>query len=220
MNKKIFRALTLAVAVCALSFVAAGQQPSARARRSGGGSGLDNLSLPSTTAHVSAATTTTTDAGAWQMFAPEGAGFSVMLPGMPEESTLAGREQGTVNALFRGYRLAAGGVKYELTRTPPLPEQLTAHPDYRDKFFEGMKQGLTAGLQAMNPQAKFRLAAHQAISVGGFEGREYEYTAAGHRAAARVFLVNNCIYALTVLGAKSELTPETINRFLNSFAVT
>jgi len=222
-NKKIFRSLTLAVSVCALSFVVVGQQQQrqqqqpARVRRSGGGGSLDNLSLPSTTTHVSAATAS---AGVWQMFAPEGAGFSVLLPGTPEESTRAGREQGTVNALFRGYRLAAGGVKYELTRTPPLPEQLTAHPDFQNKFFEELKGGMTEALQALNPRAKFRLAAHQAISLGGFEGREYEYAAAGHRAAVRVFLVNNSIYALTVLGPKSELSPETINRFLNSFAVT
>lgn len=106
MNQKLFRGLTLAV--CVLSFVAVGQQPSARARRGGGG-GLDNLSLPSTTARVSAATT---GAGEWQMFTPEGAGFSVLLPGIPEDPTQMGREQGTANPLLRVYRLAVGGVKY------------------------------------------------------------------------------------------------------------
>lgn len=79
---------------------------------------------------------------------------------------------------------------------------------------------MTGALQAMNPQAKFRLVAHQAISLGGFEGREFEYTATGHRASARIFLVNNSIYAFTVLGPKSELTPDAVSRFLDSFTLT
>ena len=101
MNKKIFRALALAVSVCALAFVASGQQPS-KPRRGG----LDNLSLPSTSARVSAATNAGAGEGAWLTFAPEGAGFSISLPGMPDEGTLAGRQSGQVPAQFRSGTLA------------------------------------------------------------------------------------------------------------------
>lgn len=212
MNKKIFRGMTLVVSLCALAGAASAQQPS-RTRRGG----LDNLSLPSTSARVSAATA----AGeGWQTFAPEGAGFSVSLPGLPEEPTRNGRESGQLAAQFRGYRLVAGGLKYEVARTPPLPEQLVSQPGFVDKFFASSADNLTRSLQAENPNIKFRLVSEQAISLDGYEGREFEFTAEGHRAFARVFLVERSIYGLGVLGAKSEMTPDRVKRFLDSLALT
>ena len=213
MNKKIFRGLALVVSVCALTFVAMGQQPT-KPRRGG----LDNLSLPSTSARVSAASTA--DAGTWLTFAPEGAGFSISLPGLPEEGTLAGRERGQVNAQFRSYRIAAGGLKYEVARTPPLPAQLVSQSGFADKFFATASENLTRALQAENPHLKFQLVAEQTISLDGYEGRELEFAAASHRAVARVFLIERSLFALGVLGAKSDMTPDKVNRFLNSLALT
>ena len=211
MNKKIFRGLALAVSVCALVVVAAGQQPKPRR------GGLDNLSLPSTSARVSAAST---GGGAWQTFAPEGAGFSVSLPGTSEEPTQAGRASGQLAAQFRSYRLAAAGLKYEVARTPPLPEQIVSQPGFVDKFFANATVGMTRSLLAENPKIKFQLVSEQAISLDGYEGRELEYAAEGHRAVARVFFVERSIFALGVLGAKTDMTPDKVNRFLDSLALT
>lgn len=212
MNQKIFRGLTLAVSVCALVVAAASAQQPTRARRGG----LDNLSLPSTSARVSAASTA---GAAWLTFAPEGAGFSVSLPGLPEEPTQAGRERGQLAAQFRSYRLAAGGLKYEVARTPPFPEQFVSQPGFADKFFAGAAEGLTRSLLAENPAIKFRLVAEQTISLDGYEGREFEFTAEGHRAVARVFLIERSVFGLGVLGAKSEMTPDKVGRFLDSLAL-
>ncbi|HEX8422232.1 MAG TPA: hypothetical protein VF634_02410 [Pyrinomonadaceae bacterium] len=212
MNKKILRGLTLVLSLCALAVAASGQQPS-RTRRGG----LDNLSLPSTSARVSAATAT---GAAWQTFAPEGAGFSVSLPGLPEEPTADGRASGQLAAQFRSYRLAAGGLKYEVARTPPLPEQLVSQSGFTDKFFASASENLTRSLMAENPNIKFRLVSQHAVSLDGYEGRELEFAAEGHRAVARVFLVERSIYALGVLGAKGEMTPDKVNRFLDSLALT
>jgi hypothetical protein len=211
-NKKIFRGLMLLVSVCAFAFVASGQQP-ARTRRGG----LDNLSLPSTSARVSAASTAV---AAWQTFTPEGAGFSISLPGLPDESTRAGRESGQLSAQFRSYRLAAGSLKYEIARTPPLPEQLVSQPGFTDKFFSTSATNLTQSLLAENPHIKFQLVAEQAVSLDGYEGREFEFAAEGYRAVARVFLVERSVFGLGVLGAKSEMTPDKVNRFLDSLALT
>jgi hypothetical protein len=211
-NQKIFRGLTLSVSLCALTLAASAQQP-ARTRRGG----LDNLSLPSTSARVSAATMA---GAAWQTFAPEGAGFSVSLPGQPEEPTQSGRESGQLAAQFRSYRLAAGGLKYEVARTPPLPAQLVSQPGFMDKFFASAASNMTRSLLAENPNIKFRLVSEQAISLDGYEGRELEFAAEGHRAVARVFVVEGSVYALGVLGAKSEMTPDKVSRFLDSLALT
>jgi hypothetical protein len=212
-DQKILRGMMLLVSVCALSGAAAAQQPSARARRGG----LDNLSLPSTTARVASAST---GASAWQTFAPEGAGFSVSLPGLPEEPTQAGRASGQLASQFRSYRLTSGGLKYEIGRTGQLPEQFVSRPEYVEKFFEGASQGITAALARENQQIKFKLVSEQAISLDGYEGREYEFDAEGHRAVARLFLIERSLYGFSVIGPKSEMTPENVNRFLNSFALT
>lgn len=211
MKKKIFRGATLALCMCALAVAALGQQPS-RGRRGG----LDNLSLPSTSARVTAASTA---GAAWLTFAPEGAGFSISLPGLPEEPARTGREQGHAGAQLRTYRLAAGGLKYEVARTPPLPAQLVSQPGFTDKFFASAGEGMSRSLLSENPNIKFRLVSEQAISLDGYEGREYEFAAEGHRAVARIFLVEHSIYALGVLGAKSDMMPDRVGRFLDSLAL-
>lgn len=213
MNKKILRGMMLPGAVCVLSVLAtAQQQQPPRARRGG----LDNLSLPSTTARVASASNGATT---WLTFAPEGAGFSVSLPGMPEESARAGRASGQSAAQFRNYRLTAGGLKFEIGRTGQMSEQLTSRPEYMEKFFAGAAQGIAAALSQESQQVKFKLVSDEAISLDGYEGREYEFAAEGHRAVARLFLVEGSIYGLSVIGAKSEMTPENVGRFLNSFAL-
>lgn len=214
MNRKIFRGAMLLASVCVLSAVAAAQQSQpARARRGG----LDNLSLPSTTARAASAST---GVSAWQTFAPEGAGFSVSLPGMPEETTRAGRESGQLAAQFRNYRLVAGGLEYDLGRIGQLPEQLFAQPGFADKFFAHASQNIVAALARKNQQVKFKLVSEQAVSYDGYEGREYEFAAEGQRVVARLFLVERSIFALSVLGPNSEMTPENVKRFLDSFALT
>lgn len=90
------------------------------------------------------------------MFAPEGAGFSVALPGMPDETTHAGREQGQSSGQFRVYELAGGGLKYEITRTGALPAQLLSQPNVVESMFAGAAQGLAVALEAQYPQIKFR----------------------------------------------------------------
>jgi hypothetical protein len=211
-NKKIFRGAMLALCVCALAFAASGQQAK-KARRGG----LDNLSLPSTSVRVAAASTA---GSAWLTFAPEGGGFSISLPGLPEEPTQSARAQGQLAAQFRSYRLTAGGLKYEVARTPPLPEQLVSQPGFADKFFATATQNLTRSLMAENPNIKFRLVSEQTISLDGYEGREFEFASEGHRAFARLFLVEGSVYGLGVLGTKNDMTPDKFGRFLDSLALT
>lgn len=214
MNRKIFSTAVLLVSVCVLCAASvSAQQPAGRARRGG----LDNLSLPSTTARVASASTA---AGAWQTFAPEGAGFSVSLPGQPEEPTRTLRETVQMNSQLRSYRLVAGDLRFEISRTGQLPEELFMQPGAADKFFAGASQGITGALAQRNQPVKFKLVSEQAVSLDGYEGREYEFESEGHRSVARIFLVDRAVYALGITGSKSELTPETVRRFLDSFALT
>jgi hypothetical protein len=211
-NKKILRGMMLLGSACLLSATVAAQQQPARGRRGG----LDNLSLPSTTARVASASA---GVSAWQTFAPEGAGFSVSLPGLPEEPARGARTSGHAAAQFRNYRLDSGGLKYEIGRTGQLPEQFLSQPDYMERFFAGASRGIAAALSQQHPPGGFRLVSEETISLDGYEGREYEFAAEGHRAVARLFLIERSIFGLSVIGSESEMMPEHVNRFLNSFAL-
>jgi hypothetical protein len=219
-NKNIFRGAMLLASACVLSAAVAAQEPQQQqqqqrqpARVRGGG--LDNLSLPSTRARAASASIAV---DAWQTFAPEGAGFSVSLPGLPEEATEAARASGQLAPQFRHYRLIAGGSLYDLGRTSQLPEQLFSQPGFLDKFFAGTAQYLNAALAQKNRQVRFKLVSEQPISLDGYEGREYEFDAEGYRAVVRLFVIERALFTLSVVGPKSELRPESVNRFLNSFA--
>jgi hypothetical protein len=209
-NKKILRGVMLLGSACVLAATAAAQQQQpARARRGG----LDNLSLPSTTARAASAST---GADAWQTFAPEGAGFSISLPGLPQES--AHGAGGQRAAQVRNYRLDFGGLKYEIGRTGQLPEQFVSQPDYMERFFAGASRGIAAALAQQHRTSGFKLVSEETISLDGYEGREYEFASEGHRAVARLFLIERSIFGLSVIGTKTEMTPARVERFLNSFA--
>ncbi|HYY41418.1 MAG TPA: hypothetical protein VE775_01725, partial [Pyrinomonadaceae bacterium] len=179
MNYKPLRALLAVVSLCALTHAVHAQQRG----------GLDSLSLIQPGGAGADA--------AWQLFAPEGAGFSLLVPGTPEEMTRRGREAGTLAPQFRSYHLtAADGLKYEFGRTGQLPAQVTGQPGFNDKFWATNAQGLMLALQSENRAAKFELVAERKVSVAGYEGREYEFAAPGLRSLARVYLINRAIFAL------------------------
>jgi hypothetical protein len=138
MKRTIFaRPSALAACLACACAVAPAQQP--RARRGG----LDNLSLPSRGAS-SAAASVDAPAG-WTVFAPEGAGFAVSMPGVPEEPTAGGRRAGALSPQFRSYRLSDGGLDYEIIRTPPLPPELFAKENFEEEFYAMLPQFLARG---------------------------------------------------------------------------
>ena len=207
MKQQSLRLLLVGAALCALARATPAQQPQPRR------GGLDNLSLSSNAGATSA------DAP-WQLFAPEGAGFSVLVPGVPEEVTKRGREAGTLAAQLRGYQLmAADGLKYEFARTGQLPAAVATGPGFAEKFFAQNAEVLTYALQHENPQAGFKLAGERAVSVAGYAGREYEFAATGLRSVARVYLIERAIFVLAVSGSEAALTPDKAGKFLDSFSV-
>ena len=206
MKRKFSRAALLVVSLCALSLTAFAQQPPRRG-------GLDSMSLI-----TNAGTPAAADSAGWQLFAPEGAGFSVNVPGTPTEVTKRGREAGTLAPQFRNYQLAAAdGLKYEFGRTGQLPAQF-AGTDFETKFFAQNTEVLTTVLQHENPQAHFKLVAERAVSVAGYAGREYEFAGTGVRSLARVYLIDRAIFALAISGRESALTNEKASRFFDSFS--
>jgi hypothetical protein len=201
-------ALTACLA-CACAAVAA-QQSQTRARRGG----LDNLSLSSRGAS-SAATTV-----GWQTFAPEGAGFAVSMPGVPEEPTAAGRRAGAIPQQFRSYRLQDGGLDYEIARTPPLPPELFAKEDAEGEFYATLPQFLAQGAKAGMPQLNLEMTGERAVESGRRAGREYEFSSRSHRSQVRVFLVERAMLFVALTGPKSAFSEAKMRAYLDSFTPT
>ena len=204
MNGKLVRASLLFVSLAALSLTTFAQQQRQRG-------GLDSLSL------ITHAGASAPDSAGWQTFAPEGAGFSILVPGTPEEETKRGHDAGMLAPQFRTYKLAAAdGVKYEFGRTGQFPAQLVT-AEFQAQFYEHNADIMTAALQHENPQAHFKLVEERHVSVAGFDGREYEFAGTGVRTLARVCVIDRAIFALSISGPEAALTNDKASKFFESF---
>ncbi|HVG30402.1 MAG TPA: hypothetical protein VM864_11920 [Pyrinomonadaceae bacterium] len=214
MRRTIFaRPFALSTCLACACAVAFGQQP--RARRGG----LDNLSLPSSRGASSDASPADAPAG-WQTFAPEGAGFTVSMPGVPEEPTAAGRHAGLTRQQLRSYRLSEGGLDYEIVRTPPLPPELFAGENFEDEFYAMLPRFLAQGARAGMPQFNLEMTGERAVESGGHAGREYEFSSRTHRSQVRVFLVDRGMLFVALTGAKSAFSEAKMRAYLDSFTLT
>jgi hypothetical protein len=213
MKRTIFaRPFALSACLVCACAVASAQQP--RARRGG----LDNLSLPSRGAS-SAASPSDAPAG-WQTFAPEGAGFTVSMPGVPEEPSAGGVGAGSLPRQFRSYRLQEGGLDYEIVRTPPLPPELFAKENFEEEFYEMLPQFLAQGAKAGMPQFNLEMTGERAVESGGRAGREYEFSSRTHRSQVRVFLVERAMLFVALTGTKSAFSEAKMRAYLDSFTLT
>jgi hypothetical protein len=214
MKRTIFaRPFALSACLACACAVASAQQP--RARRGG----LDNLSLPSRGASPGASSSSDAPAG-WLTFAPEGAGFTVSMPGVPEEPTAAGRSAGSLPRQFRSYRLSEGGLDYEIVRTPPLPPELFAKENFEDEFYATLPQFLARGAKAGMPQYHLEMTGERAVESGGHAGREYEFSSRTHRSQVRVFLVGRAMLFVALTGTKSAYSEAKMRAYLDSFTLT
>ncbi|HEX8162246.1 MAG TPA: hypothetical protein VF538_10265 [Pyrinomonadaceae bacterium] len=213
MERTIFaRPLALSACLACACAVASAQQP--RARRGG----LDNLSLPSRGANPTAPPADAPEG--WTVFAPEGAGFAVSMPGVPEEPTAAGRRAGVIQQQFRSYRLSEGGLDYEIVRTPPLPPELFAKENFEDEFYAMLPQFLARGAKAGMPQLNLEMTGERAVESGGHAGREYEFSSPTHRSRVRVFLVGRAMLFVALTGQKSAFSEAKTRAYLGSFTLT
>ncbi|MCA1636314.1 MAG: hypothetical protein LC802_22135 [Acidobacteria bacterium] len=212
MKRTIF-VRSFALSAClACAAAASAQQP--RARRGG----LDNLSLPSRGAG-SAASPVDAPAG-WLTFAPEGAGFTVSMPGVPEEPTPRGASAGARGQQFRSYRLREGGLDYEIVRTPPLPPEVFAKENFEDEFYAMLPRFLALGAKAGMPELHLEMTGERAVESGGRAGREYDFSSRTHRSRVRVFLVERAMLFVALTGAKAAFSEAKLRAYLDSFTLS
>jgi hypothetical protein len=200
-NQKFFSTVMLVVCLVVLSSVEVfGQQ---QRRRSGG---LDNLSLPSTGASIASSS--------WQKFAPEGAGFSVMMPGLPDENS---KEVGPGAANLKAYRFKTGETEYVVGVLLDFPAELLQSPDFRAKYFEVVPHMMMRAQEYAS--RNYKLSSQRNISINDHPGRQYKLDSADYTCTMRVVLTDRSIYIMSVESARATLSPENVEKFLASFTL-
>ena len=201
MNQKFFSTTLLLVCLAVLSVSAFGQQ---QRRRSSGG--LDNLSLPSTGRSVASSS--------WQKFAPEGAGFSVMMPGLPDETS---KELGPGAANLNEYRVKTGGTEYVVGALHNFPAEMLRSPDFMAKYFELLPDAMMRSAEYAG--RNYKLSSQRSISINDYPGRQYKMDSTDYTCTMRVVVAENSIYVVAVESAKATLSTESVEKFLASFTL-
>lgn len=205
MNKKAFSTVVFFVCLSVLSCAAMAQQPRGRARRSGG---LDNLSLPSTGVSLASAS--------WQQIAPPGAGFSVMMPGSPEE--MSNDEVKAPNAPgMRQYHVKADDMEYTVAALLNLPTVITDEPGFAAQYFKMLPTGMIKS--AEYARKNYTLASQRPVSINGYPGRHYKFDSTDYTCMMRVYIVERNVYVMAVESPKSSAPNDNVERFLSSFAL-
>jgi hypothetical protein len=207
----LVRSFALAACLAVACVAALAQQPAPRSNRGG----LDNFSLPSRRAETSTPT-----AAGWQRFAPEGAGFSVMVPGVPEDTALTGRQAGALAKDFYDYHLKADGLDYEIARTGQLPKEVFEQGDFKDKFFAALPQNLAEAASMGMPQMNLKMVGERTVELGGYVGHEYEFASEQYRARVRFFIVDRAMLVFALTGPKAGFTQEKLKTYFDSFTLT
>jgi hypothetical protein len=172
-------------------------------RRSGG---LDNLSLPSR--GVSVAPT-----AYWQALAPEGLGFSVMMPGRPEEES---RDFGEGRIQMRIYRVKAEEMDYAAGVMLNFPAELMKQPGFAARYFQIMPEMLTASTDYK--ERRYKLISQRDVSVENHPGRQYKFDSAENTLTMRVYLGERSIFIMIVESPKVSISNDNLEKFLSSFA--
>lgn len=201
MNQKLFSTTLLVVCLAVPSVSAFGQQ---QRRRSSGG--LDNLSLPSTGRSL--------ESSAWQKFAPRGAGFSVMMPGLPDETS---KEVGPNATNLSEYRVKTDGTEYVVGVLLNFPAEMLRNPDFMAKYFEILPTAMMRSSEYAG--RNYKLHSQRSISVSDHPGRQYKMDSAAYTCTMRVVVAEHSIYVMAVESEKAKLSTENVEKFLASFTL-
>jgi hypothetical protein len=151
------------------------------------------------------------DEPAWPKYTSKKAGFSVMMPGTPKEST---KTLKTAYDNFEQTRVTfvsgAKGTAYAIHCTV-LPDDL--HQGI------GLDEFLDSECDLYVETAKAKLRSQKKIMLGTLPGREIEYSLLNGRAISRtrIFLVDGRLYHVTVLMPRDRTDSGEMERFLDSF---
>ena len=155
-----------------------------------------------------------TGAADWVKFSPEGARFSLLLPGLPAEKTYDG--DGGLKA--HHYKLRAGAIEYQVVWFEDAPGGKIQRTPLSALFPLGLNGILTSARQ---DGEKEMVTSHQEdIKLDGYSGRESTIESATGQIDAKGFLAGRDFIMVAVLHPKEERASADAKRFLESLSLS
>ncbi len=151
----------------------------------------------------------------WQEFTPPDGGFSVLMPGTPQEDRSTSQSDfGQIETVNFIVEASSGSVAYVVSYAD-FPPELLASID--------PQQVLNLAVEQQMQQRNFTIMNHRDITLNGHAG--VEFTATGtieglaSTAKSRVYMVNNRFYMLICVAVNDYYSEEDATRFLESFTL-
>ena len=136
----------------------------------------------------------------WVTLAPEGAGFSVLVPGKAVE-TIDKKRSYTMHS----FTVTAGRATYAASYSDYAPGKLdpaTALTANRDRFIKGLQATLITSRE---------------ITVGESNGIEFTSETPAHNVKSQIFLVENRLFQTVAFVFKDVDETRNVDRFFESF---
>lgn len=156
--------------------------------------------------------------GDWKLIAPAGEGFSVRLPGKPDEETHRLPLMGNTY-LMRLYTSVdePSGIMFMVAMQEFSSMSAALQPAKRvEEFMRGFKEGLSNALGGAG--VKLELIPERDLEFKNHFGRQYTISVGESRGVVRAFDATRRIYVLVAMGGTERNS--NVGRFFNSFDIT
>jgi hypothetical protein len=147
--------------------------------------------------------TTQADQTGWEEFAPEGGGFSILLPNKPIEATTA-----KTNYTLHSFTSVAGRGTY-----------LASYTDYKQIKLEPAAF-LIANRDRFNKSMQATLVSNREVTLNGHTGIEFTSVNSAANIRSQIFLVENRLFQTVTMILKDVDQTTYVNRFFDSFKLT
>jgi len=148
----------------------------------------------------------------WSRFSPPEGGFSILMPGTPEESQEnVGTEEKPL--ILRGFKSIRENEGVYIVVYNDIPEEEMSNQKKLKAVLDSIPQEFAKAI-------KGRLISQKNITLNGYKGKEFKVQGSqGAIFRGRAYLTNNRVYLIGVATAKERYLRRTIPGFLNSFQI-
>lgn len=144
-----------------------------------------------------------TELAPWFTLEPEGAGFTVLLPGAATE-----RVEKKTSYTIHAFIATVGRATY-----------VTSYSDYEPGKLDA-KTALTTNRDKFNKNLEATLISSGEITLNGHAGIEFVSETPAHNVKSRIFLVGNRMFQIATLVYKDVDETRNVDRFFQSFKFT
>lgn len=151
-------------------------------------------------------------------YEPPGGGFAVTFPGQPETRSRK-QNYGPLVLTAMAYGLDRGGMSFFVSWFGDVPAADMRDPLLEEVFYTRMEQDVVLKSKAAGV-GEMSVAARSAVSLGGFDGRQYVFDSESQMGVMRIYKAGRRFYTVGVFGGKDSFSAQRAVAFLDSFRLT